>query len=161
MFELMVGLVIVAVLTALAIPYFSTLSQEHQVVGATQQLFYALQYARTAAIKANQTVYVTFNTTDPWCYGANVGSACACRTPSGCSLGTGGASTTGKITFTATGLNSNSLIFEGSRGALSSGNSSILTLTAYGLTTAMSINVSILGNMQMCSNQISGYATCP
>jgi prepilin-type N-terminal cleavage/methylation domain-containing protein len=158
--EMIIALGIVVILTVAALPSLLSFYQEQRVVGAAQTLYYALQEARSEAVKANQTVYVTFSATDPWCYGVNAGSACSCRTPSSCSLGTGGAPGTQQITFSATGLSSNSLIFEGSRGALSSGSSSVLTLTVYNQSTAMGIKISLLGNLQICSDQVAGYQTC-
>jgi len=159
LFELLIVLSIIVVLTLLALPSFIDFTQEYRVTATTQNLYYALQYARSEAIKRNQNIYVTFSTTDPWCYGINVGSACTCTTPSSCTLGTGGASKTNDMTLTTRGLSGNSLIFEGSRGAASSG-ASLLTLTVNGQTTAMGINVTVLGNMQMCSAQVSGYPVC-
>lgn len=159
MVELLIVLVIIVILTLVALPAFTTFMQQYRVTATVQNLFYALQNARSEAIKRNATVYVTFSATDPWCYGINVGSACTCTTPSTCSIGTGGASKTQDMTLTTTGLSSNSLTFEGTRGAASSG-SSLITLTIYGQTTAMAIKVTTLGNMQMCSSQVSGYPAC-
>jgi prepilin-type N-terminal cleavage/methylation domain-containing protein len=157
--ELLIVLSIVVILAVLALPTFLSFTQEYRLTATTQNLYYALQYARSEAVKRNQTVYVTFNTTDPWCYGINVGSACTCTTPTSCNLGTFSAVRTQDMTLSATGLNSNSLQFEGSRGVTTTG-ASLITFTVYGQTLAMSVKVTLLGNMQMCSSQVSGYPVC-
>jgi Tfp pilus assembly protein FimT len=157
--ELLVVLAIVVILTMVAIPTFLSSLRIYRVTATAQNLYYSLQLARSEAIKRNQNVYITFNATDPWCYGINVGSACTCATPSSCGLGTVSASRTEDIILTTAGLSSNSLILEGSRGATTNGKST-LTFTIYGQALAMSVAVATLGNMQLCSSTISGYQPC-
>lgn len=157
--ELLAVLAIIVILNVIAIPSMVSFTQKYRVTATAQNLYYALQYARSEAVKRNQSVYVTFNSTDPWCYGINPVTPCSCSTPSGCSLGTGGASKAQDMTLTSAGLTSNSLIFEGTRGATTSGKTT-LNLTLYGGTLAMSVAITALGNMQLCSSTISGYPVC-
>jgi prepilin-type N-terminal cleavage/methylation domain-containing protein len=160
LFELLMVLMITVILCVLALPSFLTFFREYRATATGQTLLYNLQYARGEAIKRNANVYVTFSTTDPWCYGINVGSACACTTANSCSLGTFNAAKAQDFTLSGTGLTSNSLIFEGTRGATTNGKT-IITFTVYGQTPAMSVEVTAIGNMLMCSANISGYPTCP
>lgn len=158
--ELLVVIAITVILIELALPSFITFGQRFRITATAQSLYYALQQARTEAIKRNQSVYVNFNTTDPWCYGMNNASACNCATNSpACSLGITTAPRTQDMTMTTSGLSSNSLQFENTRGALNNGKT-IITFTIYGGTTAMSVEVTALGNMFLCSSTISGYPAC-
>ncbi len=125
--ELLIILTVISILALAAAPSFNTVLQEQQAVGATQSLYAALQYARSEAIKRNQTVYVNINTGSNWCYGINNGSACSCQTPSGCSLGAVTAPANSILTLSATGLTNSSVSFEGTRGAI--GSSPTITYT--------------------------------
>ncbi|MDR3491229.1 MAG: GspH/FimT family pseudopilin [Gammaproteobacteria bacterium] len=156
--ELLVVTAIVIILTLAAIPLFTEFMQEYRLKSAVQSLYYSMQYARSEAVKENQTIYVGFQTGDSWCYGINPSTICTCSTPSGCSLGTTTAPRSQSLTLTATGLTTNALQFEGTRGA--AGASSVLTFTVYGGTQTMSIKVTGLGNMTICSPNVSGYPAC-
>ncbi len=156
--ELLVVMAIVIILTIMAVPLFTSFMNEFRLKATVQKLYYSLQYARSEAVKQNQAVYVSFQTSDNWCYGTNPASACTCSTPSGCSLGATTAPRTQNLTLTVTGLTSNTLQFEGSRGA--AGASSVITFTVYGQTPTMSIKITGLGNMIICSPNVSGYPAC-
>lgn len=156
--ELMIVVAIVAILAALALPSLLNFSREHKVRGKAQELYYFMQNARSEAVKRNQTVYVNFQTGDDWCYGMNAGSNCACNIANNCGLGTVKAPQTQSINLTATGLTNGSVSFEAVRGGAAA--SSLITFTAYGLTTAMGVKVTTLGTLTLCSSTISGYAAC-
>lgn len=157
--ELLVVFFIVAVLTVLALPTLLSFSREHRVTMYAQDLYYALQFARSQAIKTNSTVYVNFQTTDNWCYGINQGSNCTCNISNSCGLTVVSAPQLADMTLTATGLTNNSISFEPTQGA--AGAKSVITFTAYGQTTAMSVEIPIMGNVLLCSTTIAGYPTCP
>ena len=156
--ELLVALTVVIILTLVAIPSLTNFFQEYRVTASTQQLYYVLQYARSEAIKRDTSVYVSFQTGDSWCYGVNTGSACSCNVANSCGLGTYTAPQSQQLTLSTTTLTNSSVSFEGTRGA--SGAASTITYTVYGNTTAIGIDITALGNMQMCSSQVSGYSPC-
>jgi prepilin-type N-terminal cleavage/methylation domain-containing protein len=161
LFELLVVLAITAIITLLSLPTFLNFIQEYRLTATAQDLLYNLQYARSVAIEKNQNVYITFSTATPWCYGINLGSACTCGTPTSCSNGAfSDPRSTADMTLSTLGLSSNSLIFEGTRGATTNGKST-LTFTVSGGATNMSVGVTNLGNMQLCSTNVSGYSVCP
>ena len=157
--ELMVVLTILVILTVITVPSFLTFIQEYHVTATGENLLYNLQYARSEAIKRNASIYVTFNTVDPWCYGISVTANCNCNTVGSCGLGAFTAPVKQQTSLTTTGLASNSLVFEGTRGATMNGKTTV-TFTVYGQTPAMSVAITALGNMQMCSATISGYPAC-
>ena len=156
---MMIVLSIIIILTIAAVPGFISLYQERHLVSEAQNLYYALQYARSEAIKNNQTVYVFFQTGDSWCYGMNPNTTCNCNTTNSCTLGTDAVSKTQGLSLTTTGLtNNNTLTFEGTHGLTNI--TSTVTFTIYGKTPSATLKISPLGNMQICSATLSGYPTC-
>jgi prepilin-type N-terminal cleavage/methylation domain-containing protein len=178
--ELLTVIIIVAILAVLAAPSFMNFNQTYRVTAFAQDLLYNLQYARSLAIENDQNVYVTFNSnsgdyaTAAWCYGINLGAACDCTgaggTGAACSNGVFSDPRVNDTILSATstlasGTNTGSLIFEGTRGATASP-SSATTFSYYPAGSSastgptMSLEVTTLGNMQMCSSTISGYSGC-
>jgi type IV fimbrial biogenesis protein FimT len=153
--ELLVVLVITIILAVTAVPSFITYLQTNRLITASQNLYYALQYARTEAVKRNATVYVSFRTGSNWCYGIN--ATCSCNTANSCALGSTSANSSSQLTLSATGLSSNSIRFEPNHGA--AGSSSTITLTN-SQSIAMSVRVRLLGSLLLCSSQVSGYSAC-
>jgi type IV fimbrial biogenesis protein FimT len=153
--ELILVMVIVAILAAIAIPHFLAQTQQHRLVTNIEGLYYNLQFARSEALKQNRSVYVSFQTGSAWCYGLNAGSACNCNNPSSCSLGSY-TPTASLTTLSLSGLNN--IVFESSRGTANAAGT--ITLTVSGGTLSVGIDVGNLGNLQLCSNTISGYPTC-
>lgn len=160
MLEVIAALLIMTILAAAAVPSFLSFIQEHRLTLTAENFATALQYARSEAIKRNATIYVSFQTGDSWCYGINTGSSCTCSTPSGCNLGTNQAPQSQQTSLSLSGISSNTIQFDGSRGAANVSNGKI-TLTVYGASTDISILVSVLGNISFCSSTIGGYSTCP
>lgn len=156
--ELLIALTIVTILAVAAIPTFLSLHQEYHLTTNINSLYYVLQYARSVSIKNNQTVYVNFSSGDSWCYGIKAGSTCNCTVANSCTLGTYSAPATQDLSLSTTGLNSNTLQFSGVHGGA---RVSTITFTLYGLTPSMGVSIGALGNMRVCSNQISGYPACP
>lgn len=156
--ELMIMLAIIIIITVVSVPLFTSIIQNFRLSATADELYSALQNARTEAVKRNATVYVSFVTGDSWCYGLNVGSACTCTTPSGCSLGTTSATKAGLISLATTGLTNNIINFEGTHGAANATGS--ITLTLFGGTNLMTISVGRFGSLQICSTGVSGYTAC-
>lgn len=153
--ELLLVTIIVFIIVVMAIPSFISMLNRYRLVSTMEGMFYNLEYARSVAIKEDQTVYVTFQAGGNWCYGINSGSSCSCTTPSGCNLGTY-TPPSQLTTLSLSGIGT--LTFEGSRGAANSAGT--ITLTVTGGSQSMGIDVGTLGNITICSNTISGYAAC-
>lgn len=84
--ELMIVIAILGILTAIALPSFQSIIEKRRLVGATDNLFASLQYARSEAIKQNQPIRFQFNTAS-WCFGIDdTGSDCDCTTPATCTV---------------------------------------------------------------------------
>lgn len=154
--ELMVTVAITAIIAVIAIPSYLSLTRNNRLIGVTQQMYYAMQAAKSEAIKRNATVYFSYTTGVNWCYGANTGSVCNCTTASNCNLGAVIAPNT-QLTLSATG-SGNSFSFEGTHGATYSARNITFTLT--GGTMNMSVKVGSQGSLTLCSANLSGYAAC-
>lgn len=156
--ELLVMLAIVVILTLLAIPLFSSLTEHYRITTTAEELYASLQYARTEAVKRNTSVYVSVTTGDTWCYGINIGSTCNCATAGNCNLGSVSAPAAQLLSLSASGLSSNSFFFDNVHGGAS--NSVTLTFTLYGQSSRITTSVGRLGNVSVCSTGVSGYTGC-
>ncbi len=88
--ELMVTVAVLAILVGIAIPSFQGTLDKRRIIGAAEQIYADLQYARSEAIRQNKSVTVHFRnagTNTTWCYGMNVhertvsySGACDCTT---------------------------------------------------------------------------------
>ncbi|MDA1106964.1 MAG: GspH/FimT family pseudopilin [Proteobacteria bacterium] len=83
--ELMVTVAVTGILLAIAVPAFQSTLDKRRLVGAAEQLYADLQYARSEAIKRNTSVYVSFTTGADWCYGIDT-ATCNCATANDCQL---------------------------------------------------------------------------
>jgi prepilin-type N-terminal cleavage/methylation domain-containing protein len=85
--ELMIVLSIIAVLAAMALPSFNSSLERRRLIGAAENLFADLQFARAESIKQNATIQVQFDTA-AWCYGLDdTGADCDCAdTPANCTI---------------------------------------------------------------------------
>ena len=156
--EMLITLAVILIIALVSIPSITTTIQIHRLEAVAENLYENLQLARIQAIQQNTTMYVTFTTGDSWCYGINSGSSCICSNSSSCSSETVSAQQSGKITLSTTGLTGNTISFENTHGAASSSGS--VTLTLYGQSSLIQINISRMGNLQLCSTGISGYTAC-
>lgn len=156
--ELLVVIAVIGILAVIAVPQFINYLQTRRLVGVNEQLYYALQNARSEAVKRNAIVYVSFQTGSNWCYGINVNATCSCSVANSCGLGSTQAPSSGSVSLTASGLTNNSIHFEPNHGAANA--NSTITFTASGPGISASVKVGLLGNPFICSSQITGYAAC-
>jgi prepilin-type N-terminal cleavage/methylation domain-containing protein len=155
--ELLIVVLITAVLAVSSIPVFLNLYQEYHLNTNIQKIYYVMQLARSEAIKANRTIYANFQTGDNWCFGFNT-SSCNCLTANSCALANYTAAKTADMNLTTTGMTGGNIQFDGARGATYS--TTRVTLTIYNKTPSVTLKISSLGNLQLCSDQLSGYPTC-
>jgi len=156
--ELIVMLAVVVILTLASIPLFTSVIQYFRITSAAEQLYSALQNARTEAVKRNANVYMNVSAGSNWCYGFNTGSTCNCATAGSCNLGSYSATAANLLTLSATGLSSNSIFFTGMHGGVSS--AATFTFTQYGSTPLITTSISMLGSISVCSTGVNGYTAC-
>lgn len=158
LFQLLIVLTIISILTISSVPTFIELYQKYHLKTTAQNLYYVLQYAKSESIKNNSSIYVDFQTGDNWCYGVNSGSTCNCNTINSCSLGRYATSQTEDLDLSLSGVSNHTIQFEGTHGAVTS--SAIVTFTIHGQTNALGIKVNRLGSLLLCSSTLSGYPSC-
>lgn len=155
--ELIIALAITAILTVIAVPSLITYVQKSRLTGAGQRLYYAIQTARSEAVKRNTNVYVSIVVGTNWCYGVNTGASCNCSTANSCNLGTTSAANT-SLSLAITGFSSSSVRFEPIHGAANASGKATFT-TADGLNN-ITVKVGLLGNPILCSSTLTGYQAC-
>ncbi|MDP1708618.1 MAG: GspH/FimT family pseudopilin [Gammaproteobacteria bacterium] len=151
--ELMVTIAVLAVLLGIAIPSFQSMLEKQRLVGAAEQLYEDLQYARTEAIKRNANVFVSFTTGSNWCYGIAL-ATCTCGTAGSCQL-SGVDKVVSGTDFRGVSLESNfggSTRFEPRRGTVPGGNGTATLSSNYG---SIKIIVGSLGRVRICSDSAS------
>lgn len=85
--ELMITVVVIAILLTIGIPAFQSTLDKRRLIGAAEQLYADLQYARSEAVKRNTRVSVSFTGTGAnWCYGMATTVACDCTAANSCQL---------------------------------------------------------------------------
>jgi len=156
--ELLVAVTIAAILITATSHLFSTVFDEYRLKNNADQLVYMLKYAKSEAIKRNETVYVNFFPGNNWCYGINAGSTCNCALSNNCSLGTYYAPAPNVITMSTAGLNSNNFAFQNPNGATKI--SGMITLKIYAKEKNLNIKVNQIGSVSSCSSNLSGYNPC-
>lgn len=81
--ELLIVVVILGILVALAAPSFFGIIEDRKLKGAGENLYVDMMFAKTEAIKRNETIRISAIGTGPtWCYGLSEVTACDCLTSS-------------------------------------------------------------------------------
>ncbi len=158
--ELMITLAVLAILVAIAAPSMSGILERRKVHGAGEKLFADLMYAKTEAIKRNQTITVSFTGNgDTWCYGIAT-SACDC-TASNCTIDgvlnvTDQDDFPGVSVLPGSSLDGSTTSFTPLRGTASSGNLQFSVSTG----AELGVVVSSFGRVRMCSTDFN-FDACP
>jgi type IV fimbrial biogenesis protein FimT len=87
--ELMVALILMAIFLVSVVPVFAEMLDKHRLKSATETLYYTLHMAKSEAIKRNERVRVTFNSTNggaSWCYGLKIDASCDCTVSGSCQI---------------------------------------------------------------------------
>jgi type IV fimbrial biogenesis protein FimT len=79
--ELMITVVVLGILAAIALPSFQSILEGRRLVGAADDLYSNLQFARSEAIKRNETIRFQITTGANWCFGVDDddGVVCDCN----------------------------------------------------------------------------------
>jgi type IV fimbrial biogenesis protein FimT len=79
--ELMIVVAVLGILASLALPSFQSILEGRRLVGAVDDLYSNIQYARSEAIKRNETIRVQVTTGTNWCFGIDDdnGAVCDCN----------------------------------------------------------------------------------
>jgi type IV fimbrial biogenesis protein FimT len=159
--ELMITIAVIAILVAIAAPSMSGLLERRKVHGAGEKLFADLTFAKTEAIKRNNTIRVSFTGNGAtWCYGIAVNTACDC-TASDCTID-GVLQVTDQDDFPGVSviadstLDGSSTSFTPLRGTANAGNLQFSVASG----AELGVVVSSFGRIRMCSEDF-GFDVCP
>lgn len=153
--ELMITLVIVGILALVAIPMVRHLLIQGRLVAAAETFSAQFRAARSEAISRQQTVYLNIQTGSSWCYGSNVASSCTCS-PNNCGLSSVVGTLYPSVSVSTTGFSSGNISVDGARGLLSAAASVSFTQSGKAIT----VSLSRLGLVSLCSTDVSGYSAC-
>ncbi|WP_323135074.1 GspH/FimT family protein [Methylophaga sp. OBS3] len=144
--ELMIVIAVLAVLAAIALPSFQTTLEKRRVTGAADNLFAALHFARSEAIKQNNQVQFQFDA-NTWCYGIDdAGSDCDCSAePANCTISgqqkIGLGNDYRDVVLTVQNFNGNDIVFSPRQGMpLDPNDSGVFTLSINNFSKMVSIN---------------------
>lgn len=159
--EMIVTVAVLAILLGLAVPAFQDTLAKRRLVGAAEQLYADLHYARGEAIKRNADVMVSLSAGTDWCYGIAL-AACACGGTAGSCQLDGVDKAVSGANFRGVSLAENlggSTRFEPRRGTAPGGNGTATLSSTYG---SIKIIVGSLGRVRICSDSptLSQYDTC-
>jgi len=162
--ELIVTLAIVGITMSIAVPSLGFKVDENRVIGAAEQIYQDLLYARSEAVKSNSDITLSFTQNSSWCYGINATGVCDCGSAGSCTIN--GKNKTGSYedysnTSLTVSSNINGANFDPSRGVIEKTNSPVTgSITITGVNVSATINMNVLGRPSICSNDFSKYPSC-
>jgi Tfp pilus assembly protein FimT len=182
--EMMFVLVVFGILIALAVPAMGVFLEKSRLKGAAEAIFSDLSYARSEALKRNQSISASFTTDGAlnWCYGLSTGASCDCTitdtsNASACTLSEKADGSGGKVlktvataafpktampsaVFSGTGP-SNVTVFNPTRGTAKNGTVKVRSTGGK----EIHVILSTLGRTRICSpsgasTKVAGYPNC-
>lgn len=167
--ELLIVLAITVIFLITAIPTFADMLGRYRVKAATEKLFLYLHHAKSEAIKRNQRIHLTFNSSNNgavWCYGLKIDATCDCTIEGSCQID-GVQKVINSSEFTGVSIEShislpgNHFIFENVRWIMASTYGHVRFISPRGKQTR--VIVSRMGRIRTCSPHgsanIPGYST--
>lgn len=159
--EMVVTMAVLAVLVGIAVPSFQDTLNKRRLIGAVEQLYGDLQFARNEVFGRNRSIHVTSNiqADGAWCHGIDDTAACNCTVANDCQVG-GMPKVTQGSDFKGVTLGSADTITFDPPQAYANNTTVIYTLNGK----QMKVIVSVLGRIRICSPSgsanITGYPEC-
>lgn len=157
--EMIITISVISILMLIAVPTTMTIISNAHLKSISNGLFSKLQLIRSQAIKKNAPVNVDLLSGTVWCYGFSTTGACNCNVASSCLYnGTEyvvASQSDENITMSLAGI-ATDFSFSGNQGVTSSSG----TITFSNPDYAISIVISRLGRIKMCSANVAGYLAC-
>ncbi|SEG76938.1 GspH/FimT family pseudopilin [Marinobacterium lutimaris] len=157
--ELLISIAVLAILVALAAPYFGNYIERQRLVGATEALHGQIQQAKRAAISNNKTIFFNVTTGQAWVSvygdqnppasqvnGEPVLTVSADEYPT---IEVSNAGSNATVSFEKPGL--------GTAGTIVSDGLRIESPSAWQVV----VSVSSVGQVEICSDDVSQYPACP
>ncbi|OGO94016.1 MAG: hypothetical protein A3F10_00955 [Coxiella sp. RIFCSPHIGHO2_12_FULL_42_15] len=156
--EVVVVLGIITILVVVALPTFIHYVRDSRLKAAGELIYETLTIMRAEAIRRQQNVTLVLQSGSTWCVGGTTSSSCDCLVADNCNLGQILGSAYPNTTLSiASGLGP-AVLFGGQRGSVNLPGT--LTLGITGSSSQLSITISALGSLTLCSNNLSGLPKC-
>lgn len=172
--ELMVTLAVLAILISMALPAMNNLLEKRRLVGAAEEIYNQLQFARSEAIKQSTDMRASFDAAT-WCVGVNdAGADCDCTVTDptaadACSIDMDGTDVLLRVNGAdfpqvtmAQNFTADSVTFNHVRGVVDGGTGTVTLTSASGW--ELRVVTNLLGRVRLCSpsgtNNVGGYPTC-
>jgi len=160
--ELLIAVAILGILVALAAPSFFGILEGRKLKGAGENLYVDMMFAKTEAIKRNETIRISATGTgSTWCYGLSVTNACDCTsntcTIDGIQKVVSSGDYPGVEVLASSTLDGSSVSFTPLRGFTDGGH------LQFNLSNGKSLGSSVsgLGRVRLCSTSGAwGYSAC-
>ena len=152
--ELAIGLAVLAVLAAIAVPAFGERIARARLAGAAETLAADLAEARFEAAQSGRPLYLVFDGGPDWCYAVARSPGCGCREALPCQLKVARADDTPGVEL----LDSVDAAFDPGTSEVSPGGA---TLRGVGGRQQLQVALTPLGRARVCSpSGLTGYAAC-
>jgi prepilin-type N-terminal cleavage/methylation domain-containing protein len=162
--ELLIVISIVAIVVTIGAPSVVEMQRQYKLKGAVEVSYFALQYARSAAVSASTDTTVQFVEGGNWCVGTSDAGLCDCNVINSCTVNgveqSIKAADFAQITMQDLNFGANdAAVFDGVRG-LAVGNAGSVVLTD-GNSEARLV-LSNLGRVRICmqQGQLGAYDPC-
>ncbi|GAB4037555.1 MAG: hypothetical protein Fur0014_05380 [Rubrivivax sp.] len=152
--ELSIGLAILALLAAIAVPAFGERIARARLAGAAETLAADLAEARFESAQSGRPLYVVFSAGAPWCYAVARTPGCDCHGAPPCALKVAHAGDTPGVEL----VTSADAAFDPGTGEVSAGGA---TLRGVGGRQQLQVSMTPLGRARLCSpSGLKGYPAC-
>ena len=160
--ELMIVIAILGVVLAIAIPAFNETIDKQKLKDGTEQIYSAIQNARTLSKSRSEKIYINVNTSSSdWCVGINAGAACDCTNTTSCNINRIIKSDFDSLSIKS-GNTMNGQFFDPVRSVLGSSGGSVTLVSKLGK--EATVNLSVTGDVSHCSaagsTRIGDYPKC-
>lgn len=148
--EAMVTVAILAIVASIAVPSFQGLHERQRLVRVAETVLADVRWARSEAVKRNQSIQVIFTTVATgtnWQYEIKAGSS-TLKTVTGGNFSA--------VTLSNTNFTSHTVTFNPARGTAKNGGTIDIKTSHY----TAKVIVSSLGRVRVCGT-VGGYNACP
>ncbi len=153
--DLMVTMAVFAILMIVGIPTMRSMIEDNRLRSSSEELYSKLTQSKARAIDNQKDVTVNFVTGQNWCYGANINTVCSCNVVNNCALGSV-TNNANQTSLSITGFTSSNAIIKSGLGTLANSGKATFSLNGK----SVSIIVSQMGLITICSDTVGGYASC-
>jgi prepilin-type N-terminal cleavage/methylation domain-containing protein len=153
--DLMVTMAVFAILAIVGIPTMRSMIEDNRLRSSSEELYSKLTQSKARAIDNQNDVTVNFVTGQNWCYGANTNTVCSCNVANNCTLGSV-TNNANQTSLSITGFTGSNAIIKSGQGTLTNSGKATFSLNGK----SVSIIVSQMGLITICSDTVGGYASC-